>query len=648
MAPTTPTPETERARMSQPTPSASPLRRQRQGIAMIAALALLTVAAGVMTLMFARSVNEARHAGDDAAIVQTLMLARGGASVGGAALHGSVRDELSLIVQAKSSPVNRWSFGSGSGDQPDPDTVVWRLSAETNPNSVAAALQDRIDSLFCGQTLRPAGATAAITLTVFVTSSACGQALPRGVVLPEGRFVSGEPRSAGGRGGQTYALPFVLVTTARAGTVDYQRRIVLQGEYQFVVGRESFARYALFTNTHATESGSGLWFTDKTLFDGPVHTNTNYRFYRTPWFGGKVTSAGCRVTELADGSPSPTCGSSRRDRGATYFPRTFVDSPPADFSITNRYGTHKPELAGGVDWAAEFVPMPQNALDQKGAAATDGILIPSDLYSLTLSALDADGDPVAVTSSGQAPVATLQVIEACQGPFSCTTYRLHPDGHLEEQVGGSWVTKTTAFNGVVYVDGEIDRLTGPGRQAGSPLAALASFAQMTVVSERDTRITGDLAYEVPPCQGSPSRAADGSVTPAACDTLDAQNVLGVYSPSGDILIGNQNGLRDGQAPDDVTVHGVLMAGEGVIEVENYRSGSHRGAVNLLGGLIQNRYGAFGTFDSSSGTGQSGYFRKFTYDRRMADGFSPPHFPLIGQDGVRDVVAISFGQREQLY
>src|SRR5690606_33775884 len=114
------------------------------------------------------------------------------------------------------------------------------------------------------------------------------------------------------------------------------------------------------------------------------------------------------------------------------------------------------------------------------------------------------------------------------------------------------------------------------------------------------RITGDLKYEDPPCSGVPVRNGDGSVTPAACDNLDATNVLGVYTQSGDVLIGNDNNPSSYNAPHNVTVHGVLMTSSGRVEVEDFRNGSPRGAVNLMGGIIEYYYGAFGTFSSSNG------------------------------------------------
>jgi hypothetical protein len=91
-----------------------------------------------------------------------------------------------------------------------------------------------------------------------------------------------------------------------------------------------------------------------------------------------------------------------------------------------------------------------------------------------------------------------------------------------------------------------------------------------------------------------------------------------------------------------------MSGTGKVTVEDYDRGSEMGNVKLLGGIIENYYGAFGTFDSRTGQNSTGYGRTFTYDQRMSRGLAPPFVPTVGQDGVKSITTYSFGQREQVY
>lgn len=620
---------------------------------MLYALLLMVVVVGVGALMFARTVAEIQHSGDDAAIVQTLLVARGAANLGGQVLQGAVRQELHEIVETRSSTTGRWSFGNtgSSASSPVPNAT----SVVNDLNGVAQVLQASIDSILCSSTDFSPSTGGSGRFVVYFTGTACGAPLPSGVSLPGGRFVEGNPRGgASSAAEQTYAIPFVMVAEGSLG--QYRRNVVIQGEYRFTVGRGSFAKYALFTNVHRMNANqnSEVWFTEDTLFDGPVHTNNFFRFFRNPWFGGKVTSAGC-------GDPGDTdCAGSFNRRGAEFFGEGFVRwqdmRPDSDNpSYTNGSGTHAPSLAE-VDWEAAFVALPENNQDQEQAARDGGIRVNGDVSQLRLYAADAAGNPLVPDGNGGfTPTATYQYIEVLRGSTT-TRYRYGPDLILHQLQSGQWVSLNRQFNGVIYVDGDIERLTGPARSPSNSSdprrapPALARFAQITIAADDDIRITGDLKYEDPPCSGVPTRNADGTVTPATCDNLDAVNVLGIYTQDGDVLIGHNNSQSSYNAPRNVTIHGVLMTSSGRVEVEDYDQDRNdpKGAVNLMGGIIEYYYGAFGTFNSATGNQVSGYDRKFTYDQRMSMGIEPPFFPTVTHDGVKDVIVFSYGQREQVY
>ena len=151
--------------------------RRQSGVAMLLALLTMVVVAGIGTLLFARTINEMKHSKDDAAIVQTLLLARGGANLGGSLLTGSIRDALDAIVNVRSSTTSCWSFGDGAcgNPAPTPNSVLTKL---TGANSVATELQVDIDALLCDDTLDEMQPNATVSVRVYVTSTACGQPLP--------------------------------------------------------------------------------------------------------------------------------------------------------------------------------------------------------------------------------------------------------------------------------------------------------------------------------------------------------------------------------------------------------------------------------------------------------------------------------------
>ena len=632
---------------------------RNKGIAIVLALATVLVVSGIGTLIFTRTIREIRHGAQDQGIVQTLMLARGAANLGGSFLATRGRERLERIVQQTASYTDRWAYGSKASntgtEAPDPALVAQALA------NVADRFQSDLDGFLCGKNFAPDGLPAEVRVRVYVTTSACGEPLPPKTHLPPGRFVEGAPRTGTGSGAsQTYALPFVMVAEASLGQA--RRNIVLQGEYRFTIGRSSFARYALFTNVHTLPNGTEaeVWFTDRTLFDGPVHTNGHFRFYRRPWFGGEVTSAGCT-------NPGTASCQGQTVPGAYFYGEGFVrdrnmQPSAARPSYRNRYGTHAPEFTAGVDWNASFIPLPPNSQDQRTAAQESGLYFSDDIRSLKLYRKCLLGETEVACSEPLDPgVRKLQYIEVTycaqkNRRGQCTqdtteVYRYGPDGLLyQENNRGLFVPvlrngAPVRFNGVIYTDGEVRSLSGPERSRDTDPAtappALAEFAQITVAAQGDIRITGDLKYEKPPCTGVPTREPDSTVTPAVCDNLGVQNVLGVYSQGGSVWIARE-------APRDIHIHGTLMSSWGVVGVEDYDSIPEKGSVYLLGGIIEYYYGAFGTFDPATGRNRTGYGRAFTYDRRFLQGLAPPFFPTTGQDRVTSVSVFSYGQREQVY
>ncbi len=623
----------------------------RKGIALLTALLTLAVIAALASLIFVRMLNEMRHSRDDAAITQTLLLARSAANVAAEVLSSQIRDALDDTVARYANTSSAWAFGSGTGGEPDAGSVAEDLEV------VAEALQSVVDDQLCDRNFAPSGKGTA-HIRVHFTETACGESLPPRTRLGKGYFVEGQPRGSGASYTQTYALPYVVVAEGRLGP--YRRNVVAQGEFRFTVGRASFARYALFTNVHALPDGTNVWFTSRTLFDGPVHTNNHFRFYRTPWFGGEVTSAGC--TDPGDDRCNGSTFYGARFYGEGYIRDTAMTPSPQAPSYTNYWGTHAPEFTQGVDWRSPFIPLPINNQAQRDAAQARGIYVNGEIKSLKLY----------ISKEGTSLYQRIDVRVCVRGyvdwvwdwnlwdwrrKLVCTktatfAYRYSANKILQyyDPDTDTWKNvvrdgNVVHFNGVIFAEGSIERLSGPEREdpddPDSADPALAPFAQITVAASETIRITGDLKYSDPPCTSAPYRDEDGNVVPATCNNLGATNVLGVYSQDGDVLIGSD-------APRDIHIDGVLMSGRGVVQVEGYDTIPEKGSVYLTGGIIEYYYGAFGTFNPRTGRNATGYGRRFTYDPRMKAGLAPPFFPTTQLDTVLGIQAFSFGQREQVY
>ena len=127
--------------------------------------------------------------------------------------------------------------------------------------------------------------------------------------------------------------------------------------------------------------------------------------------------------------------------------------------------------------------------------------------------------------------------------------------------------------------------------------------QVTLHSEDDIEIMGDITY-----YNDPSSDAN---------SLD---LLGIVSEK-DVIVDQNAHLDNGT--QDLNIHASIMALDNSFSVENYNYGGARGVLNLLGGLIQQRRGAVGTFSGNSVA--SGFSKSYEYDERLLSMF-PPSFP----------------------
>ena len=221
-----------------------------------------------------------------------------------------------------------------------------------------------------------------------------------------------------------------------------------------------------------------------------------------------------------------------------------------------------------------------------------------------------------------------------------------------------WTTVRSNFNGVMYVNNDdIPAMGGPWRWIDGTNAttraatnvpdrappAVASFSKLNIVATGHVSVYSDLKYEKPLCytgngkQSFPQRDASGNVITANCDDPDdpnvKDNILGIYTAGSGKNITFWPYQDNGQTIPDMTIHGVLMSSNGVVNVGNSTNSpcpaelnGGRGSIRLLGGIIQNNYGAFGQSNGTGGIG-CGYGRAFTYDKRMKDpNVKPPSFP----------------------
>ncbi len=373
--------------------------------------------------------------------------------------------------------------------------------------------------------------------------------------------------------------------------------VQLSGDFTIRVQRDNFAKYALFTNEQQLPNGTNVWFTNNTNFAGPIHTNGRYNIYGNPsgTFDGLVEQHeqstryyNSGFTVLLDddhnGANDVPTFNAGFNRDAT---SVSLSSPAQQQDIID-------QSTGGQTFSGNGVYLANN-----GTALTGGIYVDGN----SNISLGVNGSNNAVYTIEQGATTKIVTVDTANNQTNVET------------VG----TGTTVYTGVpdgidnagtiIYVAGGVDQLSGTVQQD----------TQLTISSHDDIVVSNHVRYSnYTAAVGAPGTA--GYVAPHADG---ADNLLGLVTWAGDVRIGTS-------APDDVDIHGTILAKSGIFQVDNYtdQGVGGRGVATLLGGVISDNYGAFGLFNGGTGQYLSGYGRNFVYDERMQGGSAPPYFPSL--------------------
>jgi hypothetical protein len=409
---------------------------------------------------------------------------------------------------------------------------------------------------------------------------------------------NGDPQTVGE---DMWDFPYNYIIEATGSVETTSRVVVLRGDFTVRIQRDNFARYALFTDHHRLEGGTPVWFTDKTHFYGPVHTNERCSFALNPsgTFDDLVTqhlntarfyNRGNKILKDWDYNNEIT--------------EELIDVPT--FNAGYQRGVDEIDLESSV----QKEDLQQQAWGGDPGIPPLGIYVPNDGVNLTAGiyvrgdctidmGVDVNGNATyRITRGSTTKIITVDydaeqtTVETLGGPTN--TYSGIPDG-------------VDDLGTIIYVDGQVSSLGGTVQRQ----------SQVTISSENDIVIQDNILYEeYTSSSGTPGQP--DYIPPNADDTT---NLLGILSWGGDVRIGTS-------APDDINIHGTVMARNGVFTVDNYYWGPPRGTATLLGGVITEFYGAFGMFNPWTGEQVHGYGRNFVYDGRMGAGISPPYFPTM--------------------
>jgi hypothetical protein len=635
------------------------IRRGERGLVMLSLLSMILVVTVLAALVLFLSGKETALTGVRAAGNESLYVSEGGAYAGRAALMaymnaypvGSTTVDPSLSTTTTST----WYAGGADASQNAFGILDYlvtdgqRFTLGAGPSTTSETFQVNWGSGYPHLKLQTTG-TPANTLGPGTYSATV-------TLKPNSTFT--HPSCSGGGACRIHLTApnayeiFYDYTVTSDGQISprFKREVKLTGTFSIQLTLQAFSLYALYTDVHTTPSGSAIWFTSNTSFNGPVHTNGEFRFAFFPTFTSKVESVNTKAWFNNTGNPlelattENVSGGTRIDAplvppdpnpqsatpanftlGAASVPLpsspfnqegVSVGRTPSDASaVTTAQVTGAiPELTGSSSVpTGVYVPVTDadgNCRSDSGEAMKGGVFVQGNVSNLAMSV---SGSTAVYTFSQGTNVTTVTVDRGSnQTTVSSNAWMTPPSGGGCPGVAQGPATRT--FTGVpkgwqgpgdpnatmIYVNGNINGLSG----------TLQQNEQTTIAASGSITISGNVQYQTPPNPSDP--------------TSNPINVLGLYASGGDIIIGPT-------APNNVIIQAVLMAGNSSsgynssVNVTNYNSGSPRGNVNLLGGLIEKYYGAFGTFNPSTGTVQTGYGRAFTYDTRMSRGFTPPYFP----------------------
>ncbi len=338
-------------------------------------------------------------------------------------------------------------------------------------------------------------------------------------------------------------------------------------ELRATMGVDAFSKFVFYANEtkKAIEAGEievdpddddpDLWYVDEdeTLafsaqdaFYGRVHLNDELKVRGDPFFGGKVTTW-----------PEET-----------------------DFS----HGS-MPIFAKGLKTGVDYLPMP----DEKDLKATMAEI--ASQGGICLAKIPKDIEDLNGTEIEHR---TYDVVLGRNGVLGTLSYRIGDRHKLnvgDESSVTTWtdVSLSTVGNGVVWF---LDKIRLAGTLRG----------QITIGSEKDIYITGDVLYE--------------SSTPGEGPDPGCSDLLG--------LIGKKLKISKSLANDgDVEIHAAIMCMKDGMEAEKVKDFGDRGDLIIHGAVVVGKTGKVN--ERKKGSEFRGYHRQYYFDPRLTT-MAPPFFP----------------------
>jgi hypothetical protein len=333
--------------------------------------------------------------------------------------------------------------------------------------------------------------------------------------------------------------------------------------------------------------------------------------------------------------------------------------------------TIAPKFQAGYTLGANPVPLPQNDFNQKeavidgkgdgstaptsanmsavlktengtaypsGGTTNNGVYLPytttGGTNTMTGGGIYIEGDASSIVLTATTPTTgpqrndNLQVItikQTASGVTTTTTVTLdltEKSTTVQQQVGSGNPTniniqglpQNLAANppseaAMVYVDGNINSLSGPGQ--GIP--AIQDASALTITAAGNVAVTGDVLYKTAPVTTTQNQTVNGVTYPNPDTLIPGNNngqVFGIFTAMGDVQMNNQQ--SNGKIELDASIAMISQGGSGGW----VNTGNFINTVTLVGGRVANQAKACNCTS-----------RNLYFDQRFTSGgFAPPWFP----------------------
>jgi Tfp pilus assembly protein PilX len=400
-----------------------------------------------------------------------------------------------------------------------------------------------------------------------------------------------------------------------------------------VNSKTSFAAWGMFIDQWSICSGSTLV---PGTISGPAFTNgawtfgTSGNYIFTDTVGSASSTAGFQFSGKCD-QLNATSDKSGSQTIAPQFQAGFQTGQPTVPLPPNDYNQERAVLDGkGISSSPVTKSDLHNSVSDingnpyPNAGATSGVFLPYQTVNgqptITGGGIFVEGNANVVLSTGTGPSnSPTQIYTITQGtPAVTTTVTIDKNNNATTVTSGGKtlnlagvphmidpVTNAQTPDTMLYVDGAINSLSGPGQG----LPAIQDGTGLTITAASNVAITGDILYKTPPVTLTQNQIA-GQPADTLIPGNDKGQALGIFTATGDIQLNNKQ--ANGNLEIDASLATISQGGTGGLT----NVGAAINTLTIVGGRIQNQIKNINTTT-----------RNVFFDRRYAqNGFAPPWFP----------------------